>query len=602
MSEEKKKKLLASKTLGMGSAGFCGTIRIGEFDKKKEIVPCIIDSHMHIQSGACAPLPLIYNQLPANPKSIPVVKTRAAITGFLSSKLADLIPGMPPMRDGGRLGNKDTSQIGDRSIADNHETYMYLTDSYKFAVKENISFAPANRTAVSTPPVRDNQTYLSAPSDENEDDGYVFTPMIVMPMDMEYAHIAGYDGQTIYHQENGEVFYYHRKSGIYAEELGEKVDLSHEVEKKKKTLKLKKWYRQFDEHKKSSEKHPLELICMYHYDPRRWRFGNNGITDEDKYTSGCWDYPFEEIATKTEAGIFAGFKMYTPLGYRPLDDDKLPHMIDYYKKCSDEEIPIVNHCSPGGMLTHEQPFYKDYIEKGYRYFPEKREVNSALAPDASSVYMPPVQDNQTYLSVSPEEHKAIANKWFSDNYVHPKAWRKVLDKFPKLYLNLAHFGGDDWEKGPKESDWIAELIAMLTEKDASGGLKYPNLYTDISCFSLDKNMPQFKSVMRKNEELWDKVLFGTDWYMTLLVSPKGQQHYNDYCRRMKQELDEIDDSLWIRFSFLNPMKFYGLDNIEKINNMSDQLESSGASLIKLEKFKNKFKKAIGQIETIKESL
>ncbi|MFW6352237.1 MAG: amidohydrolase family protein, partial [Bacteroidota bacterium] len=199
-------------------------------------------------------------------------------------------------------------------------------------------------------------------------------------------------------------------------------------------------------------------------------------------------------------------------------------------------------------------------------------------------------------------------EWFLENFVHPRAWRKVLDKFPELHLCLAHFGGDEWEAGPSESDWIQELIDMLKEKDCAGNPKYPNLYTDISCFSIDKNMPQFRSVMRmmENKELWDRVLFGTDWYMTHLACSRGQQEYKDFCLKIKKELDEIGDSFWIKATLLNPVRFYGFDNKMKMNNLydklADKLRDSSTNTTTLEINYRKLTKAMDKIETIKSSL
>ena len=541
---------------------------------------------MHIQSGACAPLPLVYNQLASkikfSPKETPGLRTRTWIDSIGSIVLGD----------GGKLQKLDSIKIGDRSVQDNSKTYLKLKNSYDFCKEEAIdkSVAPSDATYVYTESMKEKGESIRLSSGKSytivieEPDDLVFSPMIVMPMDMEYAHIAGYDGQTIYHEEKGEVFYYHRKTGLFAEELGEKIDLSHEIEKKKEVLKLKKWPIQFEDHKKSAAKHPLQLIPLYHYEPRRWRLSKSEKTDEESFSTGSWNYPFLDIATEKNSGLFAGFKMYTPLGYRPLDD-KLPHMAKYYEKCEKEKIPILNHCSPGGMLTHEQPFYKDYIEKGIQYpeegDPKNRDYSMELLEK----------------SLSPTRHKDYlheANEWFSNNYVHPRAWRPVLDKFPDLFLCLAHFGGDDWEFGPSKSDWIQEIINLTGE--------YANCYTDISCFAIQKNMPEFIKAMRQHPHLKDKVLFGTDWYMTLIVSASGQKQYSDFCKMMKENLDEIDDSIWIRTSFLNPVKFYGFDNTLKLEKIKDSLKLSGANSDKLNKNLSILKKAIKEIETIKNSL
>ncbi|MDG5813799.1 amidohydrolase family protein [Chitinispirillales bacterium ANBcel5] len=573
--QEQEKEQTCYAAITMGSAGFCGAINLSDFKPlPPQVVSCIIDSHMHIQSGACAPLPLIYKEIASklrgfNPRNTRGLRSRSWIDG-----IGSVILGW-----GGKLQTMDSETIGDHAIIDNAETYLNLKNSPDFGLDQTRLILLAN------------QKY--------KEDDYVFCPMIVMPMDMEFAHIAGYDGQTIYHEENGKIFYYHRRTGLFAEELGEVVDLSHEVDTRKKALKLKKWERQEYEHISSAIANPLKLIPMYHYEPRRWRANTIEETDRRSYSIGGWEFPFQQIATETKPGLFLGFKMYSALGYRPLDD-KLPNMEKYYQKCEAEKIPVLNHCSPKGMLTHEQPFYKDFIEQGIKH---RTNHEGKVERDNSIILLE--------KTITPTRHETFleeANEWFSQNYVHPKAWRKVLDKYPNLHLCLAHFGGDDWEDGvrsdtnPDGSDWIEELIDMLSCP------KYPNLYTDISCFSINENMPHFIRTMkdRTNHNLWDKILFGTDWYMTLIVSPSGQKAYKDFCTKIKASFDEIDDSFWVRATLLNPMRFFGLENNRKIGQLYDglylKLQEGNISTESLENYFYKFKKAIETIENVKNSI
>jgi hypothetical protein len=97
-----------------------------------------------------------------------------------------------------------------------------------------------------------------------------------------------------------------------------------------------------------------------------------------------------------------------------------------------------------------------------------------------------------------------------------------------------------------------------------------------------------------------------NWYMTLIVSDSGQQQYGDFCRKMKEELDKTDNSIWIRFTFLNPVRFYGLDNPVKLNKMysaiKDKMLSFGIKTDSLELTSKKFKEAINKIESIKKSI
>jgi hypothetical protein len=351
-----------------------------------------------------------------------------------------------------------------------------------------------------------------------------------MTMDMEYAHIAGYNGQTIYHEDEAKWYYYVRKFGNVPENKGEKLQLYSESQKS-----FSKWKSQLSETINAIKANPLRLVGMYHYEPRRWNYPKTTQL-QGNYQKGPWTYPFGQIATKVQKGLFVGFKMYPSLGYKPLDK-RLPFMHDpkdggcFYSRCMIEGIPILTHCSPGGMTTHEIKYYMEHDNPPSQV--QHPSHSSDTPPDAASTSFE-------------QEGKAI--KYFYDNYVHPRAWREVLKKYGKLKLCLAHFGGDLFPEGP-DNDWIKEIIDLINE--------YPNVYTDISCWKLDKNKEIFKELLlnKKFDYLQDRILFGTDWYMTLLAL--GGKSYQSYCEEFYEFFNKIPGGrdLWIRLTFLNPFEF-----------------------------------------------
>jgi hypothetical protein len=116
-----------------------------------------------------------------------------------------------------------------------------------------------------------------------------------------------------------------------------------------------------------------------------------------------------------------------------------------------------------------------------------------------------------------------------------------------LCLCLAHFGGNT----PTGQEWAADIMQMIQ--------KYPNLYADISSsFGNPEFREFFLDLIRKDEtadtrvKLKDRILFGTDWYMTLLA----QVDYLEYVEEAKKALDAVDTSLWPRFTQHNPYRFY----------------------------------------------
>ena len=255
--------------------------------------------------------------------------------------------------------------------------------------------------------------------------------------------------------------------------------------------------------------------------------------------------------------------MYPPLGYKPLDP-RLPYLHDkskdgdcFFGRCEREEIPILVHCSPGGMSTHEMHLYMEYDGK------DKQPATGDALPKETRKRL-----------FTPEGY-------FWTNYVHPRAWREVLIRFPKLRLCLAHFGGDEWEHG-FDSDWITEIIDLTKE--------YDNVYTDFSCWNLDKAKDAFAKVLTGKQygHLRKKILFGTDWYMTLVAL--GGKNYKKFCEEFWEFFQEIPDgtNLWEQFTFTNPFSFYGIfkktgtTQKDKLDTMVAALKKKRCDAIKLD--------------------
>jgi len=96
-------------------------------------------------------------------------------------------------------------------------------------------------------------------------------------------------------------------------------------------------------------------------------------------------------------------------------------------------------------------------------------------------------------------------------------WKKVLEQkeFEELTLNFAHFGS----QSGKQTEW-RDAIIELTKK-------YPNVYTDISC---NDTTEEYYNNLGKlfndsNPQLHEKVLFGSDFSINLLVTESHSYNY-----------------------------------------------------------------------------
>lgn len=234
---------------------------------------------------------------------------------------------------------------------------------------------------------------------------------------------------------------------------------------------------------------------------------------------------FENGMRSPETGMvrpyFAGIKMYPALGFFPFD----PRLDEMYAYAEREGIPIMTHCTRVGsqyigpsiesLIPHEVDMIQPENSASPEFIKAKSEIHARI---------------ERYYSQNPSW---IKNNDYGDNdlacdlFGHPQNYIPVMLKYPKLKICLAHMGGDDQielmspEKASKNEiikldgyNW-ASLVKELM-------LTFPNLYTDISytLAKLDEEKVRIEirdwlqSADQEGKSLSERVLFGTDFYMT----------------------------------------------------------------------------------------
>lgn len=211
---------------------------------------------------------------------------------------------------------------------------------------------------------------------------------------------------------------------------------------------------------------------------------------------------------------FLGVKLYPPMGYRAtgnaltLDERGAPYgsrrggsydkaLASLYQYCVDEDVPITAHTTNGGAQSH---------------------------------------------------HGFGANS-------NPIYWETVLQDFPNLRLNFAHFGGY-WHLAHRTRGWTTKIVELMNE--------YPNVYADTS-FHLVFNPLQksrykryfanLKKLYRTESAVRDSIMYGSDWHMFVAM-----KHVRDYLPRFTEEYAErFGDSQTHAFLGENALNFLGLD-------------------------------------------
>lgn len=201
---------------------------------------------------------------------------------------------------------------------------------------------------------------------------------------------------------------------------------------------------------------------------------------EEKTGSNIFDLVYKAF-TGGYGFIPFGLKVYPTLGYLPGH----PLLMEIYRFAEEKNIPVTAHCSRGVVHAY---FRRIRNIEGYKIGPDGRE---------------------TY---APESRTFISGDSFARYFNHPKNWEAVLEKFPRLRLNLAHFGGfEQWYRFSKgeNNTWPSRIMDFMH--------RYPNVYADLSFSNV---YPVAYNIMRDRLEHDDvvrsRVLYGYDYYMCVV--------------------------------------------------------------------------------------
>lgn len=202
------------------------------------------------------------------------------------------------------------------------------------------------------------------------------------------------------------------------------------------------------------------------------------------------------VKAKVERGMFFGIKLYPSLGFFPFD----PALDELYRWAAAAGVPVMTHCTRGGS------FYTGRMASVL-----VSDTPPSLWPNDGA--MPAIHARVKAYRSSDWAMKRNAHA--CNVFLHPDNYRPVLNAHPGLKLCLAHFGGDDEMRGDVtdlakqgiDRDNFHQKVMELMNDHAS-------VYTDISYTLYDKRI-HADLVQLIDGPLGDRILFGTDFFMTL---------------------------------------------------------------------------------------
>jgi len=207
-----------------------------------------------------------------------------------------------------------------------------------------------------------------------------------------------------------------------------------------------------------------------------------------------------------------GIKVYPSLGYLPSH----PTLMNIYKVCQEKNIPVTFHCSSAKVRSFRKRI-KDI--EGWK-----------VKTDGTWT-----QEKETRWFLSATAYRNYFN--------HPKNLEIVLETFPKLRVNIAHYGGEkSWRKlyKGKNNSWVSRIMYYQ--------IKYDNVYADLSFTNAyPKLLPLIKERLEDSHKILEKTLYGLDYYMVVV---KG--HY----KSLKTDFDTaMGDKIINKIGKENPRKF-----------------------------------------------
>lgn len=195
---------------------------------------------------------------------------------------------------------------------------------------------------------------------------------------------------------------------------------------------------------------------------------------------------------------FKGVKIYPALGYRP----NHPNLHPIYEYAQEKNIPIMTHCSKGGVR------------------------NKKISAKQAAILTDP------------------------SNYI------EIMTTYPNLRICMGHCGGDeDWQQylnqpwdessGDESKSWLSKILDIMR----SG--KYPNFFADISytIFKFEENS-QILKVLLQDKNVRTQMLFGSDFYMV------EQEEFLE--RRLSMSLRAtLGEDLFTQIAETNPKRYLG---------------------------------------------
>lgn len=220
---------------------------------------------------------------------------------------------------------------------------------------------------------------------------------------------------------------------------------------------------------------------------------------------------------------YVGIKIYPALGFYPY----APNMDEVYDWASKNDVPVMTHCTRVGS------YYLGEITD------EMKNPHYALKGELKNW---PSEFNKVQF---PIKKYLKSNKNFCDFFSEIYNYAVVLENCKNLKLCFAHAGGDKEIKKSTDDSWFKQIKYLMKN--------YDNVYTDISYTLYYRSVQQPLLELIRDPDIGGKVLFGTDFFMTLREATESR--LISRFRSFLEKNSKNDEDLWKKITIDNPKKY-----------------------------------------------
>jgi hypothetical protein len=288
------------------------------------------------------------------------------------------------------------------------------------------------------------------------------------------------------------------------------------------------------------QQYPDDILLFLGIDPR-WKGNGTELrqTVEEKFNYRL------QVSGGRSVFPYVGLKLYPSTGFYAFDS----RLKETFEWAADNGVPVISHCNYlGGIYNNDSNYIKQYLTSQPDPYDENKLYNQPTYSQHTNVLKwflgtNSAANNKQTCSyfLEPQSYVTMikyftGNRQLWGNYPNDDwfdAYRRSLNlvtgtgRVP-LKLCLAHYGGDD-QILMQNKKKTAQIPTGITPVNWCGQIRtliqqFDGLYTDIAYALHDSKIHEVIVTDLENASLGDRILFGTDFFLTEQEMPEKQDY------------------------------------------------------------------------------